>query len=251
MRSVMLSPTKGSRGLPREPDVEDQTAGEPSGVRGRCDALRTCCGDTTRGAGAEHPEAALDWNGMARSAHGAKRNKPLRCRPLEGRRDQKSPFVVALSCVPRGERGSPVLPPAAGCCRGPVSPPGCRPKGSTLSTIDPLRPLAAVRPLVRMPTNRHAATGTCEIGQGDTYGSTPSPATPPTRFSARIRRGGARATPGPRRPFSSAAGRAIQRLAAGGPPAASGGAPGAGGRVAPPPRHWPRVQDAGRTRKTP
>jgi hypothetical protein len=39
-----------------------------------------------------HPDAALDWSGNSPSARLARVNKPLRCRPLEGRRDQKSPL---------------------------------------------------------------------------------------------------------------------------------------------------------------
>ncbi len=39
-----------------------------------------------------HPNDALDWSGRSRSARLARVNKPLRCRPLEGRRDQKSPL---------------------------------------------------------------------------------------------------------------------------------------------------------------
>lgn len=109
----------------------------------------------------------LPWIGRGfPTARRAKRNKPLRCRPLEGRRDQKSPFVVALSCVPRGERGSPVSPPAAGCCRGPVSPPGCRPEGIHPVDHRSFKTPGGCPAVGRMPTNRHAATGTCEIGQG-------------------------------------------------------------------------------------
>jgi hypothetical protein len=61
-------------------------------------------------------------------------------------------------------------PPAAGCCRGPADPlldlPEVPAGGFHPCRPSPLRLLAAVRPLVRMPTNRHAATGTCEIGHG-------------------------------------------------------------------------------------
>ncbi len=82
----------------------------------------------------------LRLDGETPSARLAMRNKPLRCRPLEGRRDQKSPSVVASSYVPRGVRGSPVFPPAAGCCRGSVFPPGSPPWGSNPSGIDPKTP---------------------------------------------------------------------------------------------------------------
>ncbi len=98
--------------------------GRPSASGG--DASRTARAVETRGRTRARvaPGSCRGLDGETPTARRAKRNKPLRCRPLEGRRDQKSPFVVALSCVPRGERGSPVSPPAAGCCRGPVSPPG-------------------------------------------------------------------------------------------------------------------------------
>jgi hypothetical protein len=85
-------------------------------------------------------------------------------------------------------------------------------------TIDPLRPLAAVRPLVRMPTNRHAATGTCEIGQGGRYGPRPRIASPDVPIFAGFPQGGRSDTVGPGRgtvpargAFSSEAGRAINR----------------------------------------
>jgi hypothetical protein len=91
----------------RKPSGVSGTMNDRAGVRWRHDAVR-----------AQRPDdAALDWIRENRIRTRGKRNKPLRCRPLEGRRDQKSPFVVASSYVPRGERGSPVFPPAAGCCR--------------------------------------------------------------------------------------------------------------------------------------
>src|ERR1700712_3291826 len=57
--------------------------------------------------------------------------------------------VVALSRVPCGEQGVLVSPPAA-----------------DQMSWRALTPQAAGRPLVRLPTDRHTATGTCEIGQG-------------------------------------------------------------------------------------
>ena len=99
---------------------------------------------------------------MTRSARPARMDKPLRCRPLEGRRDQRSPLRRCFK--PR--------PPLSAGCAGFAS--GCRSSGSELRRpmtraslgIESRRSLrAAVRPLVRMPTNRHAATGTCEIGR--------------------------------------------------------------------------------------
>jgi hypothetical protein len=92
---------------------------------------------------------------MTRSARPARMDKPLRCRPLEGRRDQRSPLRRCFK--PR--------PPLSAGCAGFAS--GCRLSGSESDDRKVFRRLlrAAVRPLVRMPTNRHAATGTCEIGR--------------------------------------------------------------------------------------
>src|SRR4051794_34557113 len=87
---------------------------------------------------------------------------------------KKARSVVALSCVPRGERGSPVSPPAAGRCsgRGPFDP-GSLPQGYPSPESEPLS-LATVRPLVRMSTDQHAATGTCEYWAGLRYVRFPS-----------------------------------------------------------------------------
>src|SRR3954471_6926607 len=88
---------------------------------------------------------------------------------------KKARSVVALSCVPRGERGSPVSPPAAGRCsgRGSSSEPGSLPQGYPSPESEPLS-LATVRPLVRMSTDQHAATGTCECWAGLRYVRFPS-----------------------------------------------------------------------------
>lgn len=78
-----------------------------------------------------------------------KKDKPLRYVDLwRADRDEKARSVVALSRVPR-------LAGFAGSLRLPVF----------LLTSD--------RPLVRIPANRHTTTGTCEIGQGATYGFRP------------------------------------------------------------------------------
>jgi hypothetical protein len=107
-----------------------------------------------------HSSDALDWNGRSRSARLARVNKPLRCRPLEGRRDQKSPLRRCFR--PR--------PPLRAGCAGFAS--GCQSSVRSYDRGDPRRYWvlaislrAAVRPLVRMPTDRHTATGTCEIGR--------------------------------------------------------------------------------------
>ena len=93
-------PTKGSMGLLQGPGLKfrRQAARRQRGrrhrapVRWRHESARWVL----------HP-TMLPWIGKGRplTARPAMRNKPLRCRPLEGQRDQKSPFVVALSRVPR------------------------------------------------------------------------------------------------------------------------------------------------------
>jgi hypothetical protein len=84
---------------------------------------------------------AFVWSGNeSHSARPARKTSLFGKSALEADRDEKARSVVALSRVPRLARfaGSP---PAAG-------------------------PFAAVnRPLVRIPANRHATTGTCEFGQ--------------------------------------------------------------------------------------
>src|SRR5580700_325156 len=68
-------------------------------------------------------------------------------RPLEGRQEtKKARSVVASSRVHSWRTSVSRSPPTAGLGVGPSTP-------------------AAVRPLVRMPTDRHAATGTCELGE--------------------------------------------------------------------------------------
>ena len=175
MRSVMDVPTTGSQAPSR--GARCRMSGGPrgtAGVRGRCDARARVLWRHADPSGRRAPGSCRGLVGETPTARRAKRNKPLRCRPLEGRRDQKSPFVVALSCVPRGERGSPVSPPAAGCCRGPVSPPGCRPEGIHPFDHRSFKTPGGCPAVDRMPTNRHAATGTCEIGQaGYTCGAPP------------------------------------------------------------------------------
>jgi len=72
-----------------------------------------------------HPNDALDWSGRSRSARLARVNKPLRCRPLEGRRDQKSPLRRCFR--PR--------PPLRTRCAGFAS--GCRSMFSELRSWRP------------------------------------------------------------------------------------------------------------------
>ena len=119
------------------------SAGE---VGSRCRAM-----ETRRTRRALHP-TMLPWFGAGDPVpHGRQGWTSLfGVRPLEGRRDQKSPLRRCFK--PR--------PPLRAGCAGFAS--GCRSEclGSQLRS-----PQAAVRPLVRMPTDRHTATGTCEIGQ--------------------------------------------------------------------------------------
>jgi hypothetical protein len=79
-----------------------------------------CGGDTDKGDGLYTRDAALAWRGMTRSARPARMDKPLRCRPLEGRRDQRSPLRRCFK--PR--------PPLSAGCAGFAS--GCRLSGSEL-----------------------------------------------------------------------------------------------------------------------
>ena len=51
-----------------------------------------CGGDTADARDTSPGDAALDWSGRTRSARPAKMDKPLRCRPLEGQRDHRSPL---------------------------------------------------------------------------------------------------------------------------------------------------------------
>jgi hypothetical protein len=79
-----------------------------------------CDGDTSEGDGLHTRDAALVWSGKTRSARPARMDKPLRCRPLEGRRDQRSPLRRCFK--PR--------PPLSAGCAGFAS--GCRLSGSEL-----------------------------------------------------------------------------------------------------------------------
>src|ERR1700761_8176973 len=76
-------------------------------------------------------------------------DKPLRCWLVDSQRDQKSPLRRCFKPRP---------PLSAGCARFAS---GCRSRSEALN----FEPQATVRPLVRMPTDRHTATGTCEFGR--------------------------------------------------------------------------------------
>src|SRR3954454_7707971 len=102
-----------------------------------------------------------------------KMDKPLRCRPLEGRRDQKSPLRRCFELRPPWRAGYAGLASGYRSLFGTrlLADPGSLPRGYPSPESEPLS-LATVRPLVRMSTDRHAATGTCRIGQGGRYGRT-------------------------------------------------------------------------------
>src|SRR5918998_6370105 len=163
MRSVMaLSPPKVQSGSTRalvEVQAADRLAQQVKiiapAVRWRHDERQW----------ALRPRSCLCLDGVTPTARRARWTSLFGVDLWRANETKKARSVVALSCVPRGVRGSPVSPPAAGRCSGhePFGP------GSLPRDFHPrertLLSLAAVRPLVRMPTNRHAATGTCEIGQ--------------------------------------------------------------------------------------
>lgn len=105
----------------------------------------------------------VDWGDPARPAM---KDKPLRCRPVESRRDQKSPLRRCFKLRPPWRFGVRRF-----CLRLPVAVrerPSCESRERDLrgcpSPSIRFPSLAAVRPLVRMPTDQHAATGTCELG---------------------------------------------------------------------------------------
>ena len=110
----------------------------------------------------------LPWigSGVPRSARLARWTSLFGDSAFGGQREtKKARSVVALSRVPWGEQGTPVFPPAAG--QG--SERGISAGIIAIGVPTPIVPIlsrAAVRPLVRMPTDQHATTGTCVIGQG-------------------------------------------------------------------------------------
>src|SRR5215217_8807283 len=59
-------------------------------------------------------DAALDWSGKSRSARPARWTSLFGVDLWKANETKKARSVVALSRVPRGERGAPVSPPAAG-----------------------------------------------------------------------------------------------------------------------------------------
>src|SRR6478752_5996240 len=110
----------------------------------------------------------LPWIGLGRPhPHVGQRRTSLFGDPTFGGPDEtkKARSVVALSRVPRGERGTPVFPPAAGQGSERGISAGIIANGVPTSLV-PILSRAAVRPLVRMPTDQHATTGTCVIGRG-------------------------------------------------------------------------------------
>ena len=84
-------PTKGSMEASRASGLTGQAA-KPPGVSGEESSLRSCDGDTSGVDGLFTRRSCLGLEGETPTARPAMINKPLRCRPLEGQRDQKSPF---------------------------------------------------------------------------------------------------------------------------------------------------------------
>src|SRR5262249_14148821 len=74
-----------------------------------------CAGLLTR-------DAALDWSGKSRSARPARWTSLFGADLWRANETKKARSVVALSRVPRGERGAPVSPPAADRMSKEVSP---------------------------------------------------------------------------------------------------------------------------------
>ena len=99
--------------------------------------------------------AAVDWRDKSRRTPGNDGQASSVFAPAGGKlaETKKARSVVALSRVLSGELSSPVSPPAAGQSSWRDSPQRA------------WSPQAAGGPLVPLPTDRHATTGTCEIGQ--------------------------------------------------------------------------------------
>ena len=114
------------------------------------------------------------WNCLGldretRSARLAKRNKPLQSLDLDTSRDQKSPLRRCFKLRPPRSTGF------TGRLRLPIvvrDSTACTASGDHYR--DPCSSLATVQPLVWMSTDRHAATGTCEIGQSRIKRDAPS-----------------------------------------------------------------------------
>lgn len=167
-----------------------QSADTARRLRGS-DAYAARAVETRNRRGSSTRRCCLRLDGETPSARLAKRNKPLRCRPLEGRRDQKSPSVVASSYVPRGERGSPVFPPAAGCCRVRCRHPDRRlgAPARPASILKPWRlsgllsgcPPTGTRPQARAKLGKGADRVSLPFAQEKTWGRMHAPGPTPTR----------------------------------------------------------------------
>src|SRR5215216_2743865 len=143
--------------------------------------------ETRAGRRALRPRSCLCLDGVTPTARRARWTSLFGVDLWRADETKKARSVVALSCVPRGERGSPVSPPAAGRCsgRGSSSEPGSLSQGYPSPESEPLS-LATVRPLVRMSTDQHAATGTCEYWARVRYVRFPSISRGFWRFPQRI-----------------------------------------------------------------
>ena len=105
-----------------------------------------------RGAGRSTRRCCLGLERENPSARPARMDKPLGCRPLEGRRDHRSPLRRCFK--PRPSRRARL---SRFRFRLPVA-----------VVRKQVLPQAAGGPLVRLPTDRHVATGTCEFGRSAT-----------------------------------------------------------------------------------
>src|ERR1700729_3455784 len=150
MRSVIGALLlQGSRGLSTRVDVRPRAlSARTTGVNG-CSAWRLPCVGNTVQAGGVSTEM-LPWIGAG---------DPV----PHGRQDGQASSVLAYGQPTRPR--SPLRrcfkprPPLSAGGAGFAS--GCRSRSEALN----FEPQATVRPLVRMPTDRHTATGTCEFGR--------------------------------------------------------------------------------------
>ena len=85
------------------------------------------------------PRSCLCLDGRSPTARRARWTSLFSRRIWKPAETKKARSVVALSCVPRGVRGSPVSPPAAGRCSGRLAP-GFLPRDIRFPRANPLVP---------------------------------------------------------------------------------------------------------------
>ena len=177
MRSVMaLSPSTGSTApLSRARDVERSDGPAEGTEHVRRQRAKTSCDpramETRRTRTSSHP-AKLPWIGWEYPVRTPGKEKQASSVPTFGGPTRpKKPVRRCFKLRPPWRAGFAGF--ASGCRLERVR---CCHRDRRLGvhpTSSILRSLAAVRPLVRMPTNRHATTGTCEIGQAHEISVTP------------------------------------------------------------------------------